>query len=336
MTRLRLIGTCPMIGDVDVDVNEYPHRVATISRWAEEEAWESVLIYSDHRQADPWSVAQLVIQATERLHPLIAVQPAYMHPFAVAKAVQTLSSLYDRRIHLNFVAGAFPRDLESLSMNLPHDQRYDRLAEYAEVVHLLLTQRQPVNFSGNYYSIAELQLDPPLKRNLLPSYTMSGSSPASVRAARRAGAATISYLGPPESFRSQTDTDKRESGVRLGIICAATTTEAWNVATARYPADPRGSMVQDYVTETSDSTWVRRLGSLVRPDGSSSYWLSPFRNGYTSCPFLVGSVEEVAVSLATYIMNGVTIFLIEQPATRAEAREITLVFKRASELAMLS
>ena len=63
---------------------------------------------------DPWLVSQMVVQNTERLCPLVAVQPIYMHPYTVAKMVATLAYLYGRRLYLNMVAGGFKNDLQAL------------------------------------------------------------------------------------------------------------------------------------------------------------------------------------------------------------------------------
>jgi alkanesulfonate monooxygenase SsuD/methylene tetrahydromethanopterin reductase-like flavin-dependent oxidoreductase (luciferase family) len=60
-----------------------------------------------HSLVDPWLVAQLVIQATTTLCPLVAVQPVYLHPYAAAKMVATLGHLHGRRVYLNMLAGGF-------------------------------------------------------------------------------------------------------------------------------------------------------------------------------------------------------------------------------------
>ena len=55
------------------------------------------------RRADPWLVAQLIIQSTHALSPLVAVQPVYMSPYAAAEMVATLGHLHGRRVDLNMV-----------------------------------------------------------------------------------------------------------------------------------------------------------------------------------------------------------------------------------------
>ena len=90
---------------------------------------------------DPWLVSQIIIQSTEALCPLVAVQPVYMHPYSVAKMVASVGHLYGRRIYLNMVAGGFKNDLEALNDMTPHDRRYDRLIEYTAVIKELLASR---------------------------------------------------------------------------------------------------------------------------------------------------------------------------------------------------
>jgi alkanesulfonate monooxygenase len=58
-----------------------------------------------HALVDPCLVSQVILQNTKKLCPLVAVQPAYMHPYAVAKIVSSLAHLYERRIYLNMVVG---------------------------------------------------------------------------------------------------------------------------------------------------------------------------------------------------------------------------------------
>jgi alkanesulfonate monooxygenase len=58
---------------------------------------EGSLIYTENGLVDPWVVAQVLVESTTSLAPLVAVQPVYMHPYSVAKMVSTLAHLYERR-----------------------------------------------------------------------------------------------------------------------------------------------------------------------------------------------------------------------------------------------
>jgi alkanesulfonate monooxygenase len=89
-----------------------------------------------------------IITHTERLCPLVAVQPTYMHPYAVAKMIASFGFLYGRRLYLNMVAGGFKNELNALNDPTPHDERYARLIEYTSIVMALLASRQPSPVAG--------------------------------------------------------------------------------------------------------------------------------------------------------------------------------------------
>jgi alkanesulfonate monooxygenase len=147
--------------------NRFAANIATVARWSEEAGCTGILIYSDNSLVDPWLAAQAVIASTDRLSPLVALQPIYMHPFSAAKMIASLSYIYGRRISLNLIAGGFRNDLLALCDKTPHDQRYARLTEYMDVVRGLLSQNRPFNYCGQFYQVHNLVL------SLLfqPSYT---------------------------------------------------------------------------------------------------------------------------------------------------------------------
>src|SRR6266702_2558033 len=80
------------------DGASYLRRVIEIARWSDEAGCRGILVYTDNRQMDPWLVAQVIIQNTRALCPLVAVQPLYMHPYTVAKMVTTLGKLHGLRL----------------------------------------------------------------------------------------------------------------------------------------------------------------------------------------------------------------------------------------------
>src|SRR5262249_36051940 len=155
---------------------------------------------------------------TDRLCPLVAVQPVYMHPYAVAKIIATLGHLYRRRVYLNMIAGGFKNDLNALNDPTEHDRRYERLAEYTQVIKLLLANEHAVTHTGEFYQIRQLKLSPSLPSELFPGFLMSGSSAAGVAAAHLTGAISIEYPLPSGNYRNRTTEDRLERGIRVGVI----------------------------------------------------------------------------------------------------------------------
>src|SRR5262245_8749061 len=128
---IETFSTCPQSSSVPG--GRFVPQVVDVARWSEQHGCQGILVYTDNSLVDPWLVAQIILQSTRTLCPLIAIQPTYMHPYTVAKMVATFGHLYGRRVYLNMVAGGFTHDLIALNDTTPHDKRYVRLTEYTTI-----------------------------------------------------------------------------------------------------------------------------------------------------------------------------------------------------------
>src|SRR5438445_4540100 len=191
---LEVFSTC--VQSCDGDPETYAQRVADVARWSEQAGCKGILVYSDNRLLDPWLASHIIIQNTTSLCPLVAVQPIYMHPYAVAKMVASLGLLHRRRIYLNMVAGGFKNDLVALNDTTPHDKRYDRLIEYTRIIRELL-RGSLVSDDGTFYQVKNLNLTPPLPAVLFPGIFVSGSSEAGLGAAKASGATAATSRKAP-------------------------------------------------------------------------------------------------------------------------------------------
>jgi alkanesulfonate monooxygenase len=324
---LEIFSTCPQAADLDRDT--YAQRVIDVARWSERCGCKGILVYSDNRQLDPWLVSHLILQHTHSLCPLVAVQPVYTHPHTVAKMIATFGHLYGRRIYLNMVAGGFKNDLTALNDPTPHDRRYDRLVEYTLIIRRLVEASAPVTFEGEFYSVQGLKLTPALPPDLFPGILVSGSSEAGRRAAQAMGATAVKY---PKAPNEETEPGEGVgAGVRVGIIAREEGEEAWAVARARFPEDRRGQLTHQLAMKVSDSVWHRQLSELAQatPTGDHPYWLVPFENYKTMCPYLVGSHERVGDELARYIGLGYRAFILDIPPNEEELEHTSAAFQHA-------
>jgi alkanesulfonate monooxygenase len=256
-----------------------------------------------------------------------------MHPYSVAKMVASIGFLHRRRVYLNMVAGGFSNDLAGLGDTTHHDRRYDRLVEYTDIVIRLLTATSAVSFEGDYYRVRNVKLRPSLPEELVPGILMSGSSEASVAAAKKLGATAIRY--PKSSSEDEGVRSKAELnfGVRTGIIARQTADEAWRVAYERFPEDRKGQIAHQLAMKTSDSVWHKQLSDIAHSESGvrSTYWLGPFQNYKTFCPYLVGSYEDVADEIARYLALGYETFILDIPPNEEELRCIGKVFDLAEQ-----
>lgn len=299
-------------------------------RWIEQAGCRGVLAHTDNRSLDPWAAAQFLIENTERLVPLVAVNPAYMHPYSAARAVSSIAYLYQRQLDLNLVSGGFPGHLRELGDSLEHDARYERLAEYAEALTRLLTAEGAASYQGAYYTLRGARLGTPsLDAALLPRIYVSGGSEASLEARARLALPWLTY---PRMLSRYADTGAlKGAGVRFGIIARETTEQAWAEARARFPRDEQGEELHDWASTQVESQWhlnlsqdVRRLQILEQV-----YWLYPFRAYHTFCPFLVGTYDEVADALAEYARVGVSTLILDAPTDPDDMAHAQIALRKA-------
>jgi alkanesulfonate monooxygenase len=298
-----------------------------------------MLVYTDNRLVDPWLVSQVVIRSTLHLNPLVAVQPVYMHPYTAAKMIASIAHMHGRSVHLNMVAGGFVNDLLALGDTTPHDDRYTRLVEYTKIVLATLRDAGPVTFAGRYYSISRPLPGLDVRPDLLPQVLVSGSSPAGREAARALSATAVKYPQPPgEEARWMGPHPDDHFGIRVGIIAREACDEAWAVAHARFPEDRQGQITHRMALSVSDSDWHGQLSGSQDPtpslndDEPDPYWLGPFRNYKTFCPYLVGSYMQVAVYLAHYMALGARTFILDVPASEEELAHGRITLEKAQEL----
>ena len=328
---LKVFSTAPQSSAVDRE--SYIQNVIDLARWSEEAGCEGILVYTDNSLVDPWLVSQIIIQHTTRLCPLVAIQPVYMHPYSVAKMVSSLGHFYWRRIYLNMVAGGFKNDLAALHDTTPHDKRYARLVEYTIIIKELLRRSAPVSYQGEFYVVDKLRMTPSLPPELFPGILVSGSSDAGLAAAQALEATAVKYPQPPDR---ETDCSREtlDSGIRVGVISRAQEDEAWTVAHSRFPVDRKGQLTHQLAMKTSDSAWHKQLSQVANSveERTSPYWLVPFENYKTFCPYLVGSYERVAAELARYIERGYQTIILDIPPTQVELEHIKMVFGRVGQM----
>jgi len=332
MQEVEVFSTCPQSSGASPEM--YRQQVIDVARWSEQCGCKGILVYSDNSLVDPWLISQIIIENTDRICPLVAVQPIYTHPYTVAKMLATLGFLSKRRVYLNMVAGGFKNDLTALNDTTPHDKRYARLVEYTTIIQRLLASPSLVNFEGEFYKVENLRMTPSLDPELLPGVFVSGSSEAGLEAARVLGATAVQYPKPAKECEADNRVDGLKCGVRVGIIARENDEVAWDVAEQRFPEDRKGQLTHQMAMKVSDSMWHKQLTDMADHTRGQRhpYWLRPFENYKTFCPYLVGNHERVAEEIRRYIAIGYRTFILDVPPSFEELRQIGIVFERAVKI----
>jgi alkanesulfonate monooxygenase len=302
-----------------------------VARWTDDAGLRGLLVFTDNESIDVWSAAQFMIERTRRLVPLVAVQPVYMHPYTAARIISTIASMYGRQLDLNLVTGGFQRDLSAVGAYVDHDERYDRLVEYGDVMARLLEGGEPVTHHGTYYDLERATLTPQLLPGFEPRVFMAGNSPACVAAADRLGAVRLTYPLAPSHYLAD---ELNGVAIRVGIIARETSAEAWAVAESWYPRQRTRELAHQRTRSSVDSHWNKELWDRsTRPaELDETYWLHPFRISGEFCPFLVGSHDEVAHTLSRYLRQGVAALILHTPRTEDDLFQARTAIRAAERL----
>src|SRR5206468_290865 len=81
--------------------------------------------------ADAWSILAAIAAVTSRVGLCGAVKPGFRSPFLVARMLDTLSKIAERKLGMNIVCGWWKEEFDLSGVDwLDHDGRYDRAAEF--------------------------------------------------------------------------------------------------------------------------------------------------------------------------------------------------------------
>ena len=298
------------------DPSDYWRNIEESVDLSEANGYTGMLIFTGNDTfAEPWVVAQRLLERTERLMPLVAINPIYAHPFTVAKQISSFAYVYGRATALNMVAGAALSYQQALGDDLEHGARYDRLGEFLTIVKGLVTQPRYSQL-GDYYQVENLQLRPTIPAELQPQFLLSGQSDAALKLARRCEATSMQMLPGPLARGIRPDV----GGIHFGVIARPSEAEAWEVARSIYRPDPEAQMMLEMSMENTDATWKRRM--KIAADNSEGaapgYWLEPFRNFKADCPYFVGSYAQVATLVEELVAGGIGTIILDLPPRASE------------------
>lgn len=339
MKNLKVYCIVPGFADSSKQVaGTYLESVIQLSKLAERSGFDGALIHYNHHVINPWMIASAVVQHTERFLPLIALQPVSMPPYTAAKMIEGIQQLYGRTVDINMITGAVNNELLQIGDTIHHDERYERLIEYIDVVKLLLTSNgEEVSYKGKFYSIDNVALSPGMREDSMPpTFFVAGSSEAGVKAAVSSADVMVTHPGPIDEFvlkvKDRVASHRINLGIRVGIIARVSRKEAWEVAYAMFPYSRQGD-IKLKLKKNSDSNWIRELAQLAdsREVIDEVFWMGAYRTGKSYCAYLVGDYDTVARYLYQYLKAGVKYLLIDGPYDDEEFEHVSRVLAATEE-----
>ncbi len=300
------------------------------ARTLEEVGFDYTLIPYGSPSYDPFTIATAVTQFTEQLRPIVALRPHTLYPTVAAKALATLDQLSAGRAVVHFISGGSEAEQAREGDYLGREERFERQAEYIEVLRKVWASPEPFDHEGRYYTFEDF-----VSRIRPVNGTIPVSLGGSSGAALHNGGALADIVGlwgePAANIKAQIDTftqaahragrlDLPRTWVTFRPIVAATDEAAWErahrtlatlsssrpvfgrgtlrTAAPDHPATPiaRALASRHTAEQVHDqSLWTPTVASIGTPGVSAA---------------LVGSYERVAATIVEYVDLGVDLISI--------------------------
>lgn len=104
---------------------------------------------------DPFAIANAIVAVSERISPIVALRPNIMYPTVAAKALATLDQFGGGRVAVHFIAGGSDHEQAREGDYLTKEQRYERTAEYIDVLRKVWTSTEAFDHEGTYYQFQD-------------------------------------------------------------------------------------------------------------------------------------------------------------------------------------
>lgn len=150
----------------------------------------STLLLADHI-INPWAplpalVAAAAATTTLRVGTMV-IDNDFRHPAMLAKELATIDFLTEGRLEVGVGAGWLKQEYEAAG--IPFDPAAVRIARLAEAVTVIkaLWRGEPVDFSGDHYSITDLTMTPSPVQTPHPPLMIGGGGHHVLRLAAREG-----------------------------------------------------------------------------------------------------------------------------------------------------
>ncbi|WP_199434224.1 LLM class flavin-dependent oxidoreductase [Qaidamihabitans albus] len=129
------------------------------------------------RVLDPFTWAAGIAAVTERIGVFATSHAPTLHPIVAAKQAATVDHISGGRFALNVVGGWNRPELEMFGAPLrEHDERYDHLAEWLQVIRKLWTETDEFDFHGRFFDVVGGVSQPKPVQSAVPIMNAGGSS----------------------------------------------------------------------------------------------------------------------------------------------------------------
>lgn len=177
-----MIGVAPPAGTAlhVIGGGVSPSFLAEFARAHEEAGFDLVLVGYYSSSAEGFAVASYAVSQTTRLGYLIAHRPGLVAPTLAARTIATFDALWGGRLAVHIIAGNTDEDMQRDGDFTPKDERYERAAEYLEIMRRTWTCTEPFDHDGRYYRVHKVFPDVRPVQLPYPELLFGGSSPGAL------------------------------------------------------------------------------------------------------------------------------------------------------------
>jgi len=168
---------------------------------------------------DPFTWAAAIAQATSQVGVFVTSHAPTIHPIVAAKQTATIDIISNGRLALNVVGGWNRPELEMFGAALrEHDERYDYLAEWLDVLKRLWTSNEEFDHHGEFFNVIGGYSNPkPVQRPHVPIMNAGHSDRGRRFACEHADLCFIGIRSEaPESVRAEVESYKRMAREEFG------------------------------------------------------------------------------------------------------------------------
>lgn len=321
-----MVGVTPPSGEASLHVIEgglSPDYLVQFARAHDEAGFDLVLVGYSSSSAEGFLVALHAANHTKQLGYLVAHRPGFVQPTLMARKIATFDHLTHGRLAVHIITGKTDDEQQGDGDFSPKTERYERAAEYLELMKLTWASETPFDFTGKFYRVKGAASDVRPLQQPHPMLFFGGASDGALTMGAKLCDVYAIYAEPLAStqermavFRKQAAAFGRSVGFNVSLrpIVAPTEGEAWHKANRilAQMTGKKGWSRQEAASGPVDNAGKRLMSFADQDIHDERLWMPIARVtgalGNTSC--LVGTPEQVAEAMLKYYMLGVDSFLI--------------------------
>ena len=264
----------------------------------------------DAPSLDAWSTAAGLAAVTQSLELMVAVRPTFHLPALLAKQAANIDHISGGRVSLNVVSSWWAEEAKKYGVHFDeHDDRYARTSEWLDVVDTAWKQDH-VSYSGKYYQVRDLVMQPKPVSKPRPTIYAGGESEAAKELISQKCDAYVMHGDPPariaEKIRDMSERREKKNLGRMQYGVAAYAIVRESEAKAQEELRRITDVKQNAAGYNNYQQWLANT-QLEHRVSLEEYSVSNrgLRSG------LVGTPQQVADRIGDFERAGVDLLLLQ-------------------------